>query len=207
MYNSHLKFLINFYITARFKIVNNIFSVSKFVYNHFTTYENKKVFPFLLGAITYYSDSQFSKYAVDSIDLSRYAGSWYEIERIPNSFQGEITNVRATYSVRSDWNITVYNEGTFSNGSSRSNTGVAIPPSLPKAILKVSFFYPVRFSDYYIIGLDTTNYSHAMVGGPVPEILWILSRESTLSDAIINSYKASAKAMGYNTSSLKSYVK
>jgi lipocalin len=46
-----------------------------------------------------------------------------------------------------------------------------------------------------------------MVGGPVPEILWILSRESTLSDTIINTYKDSAKAMGYNTSLLKSYVK
>jgi apolipoprotein D and lipocalin family protein len=169
-------------------------------------YENKKVFPLLLGAITYYSGSQFSKYALDTIDLSKYAGAWFEIERIPNTFQGELANVKATYSARSDGNITVYNEGTL--GSSSSNiTGVAIPSSLPRAILKVSFFFPVIFSDYYVIGLDKTNYSHAMVGGPVPEILWILSREPTLSDTIINSYKDSAKAMGYNTSLLKSYIK
>jgi apolipoprotein D and lipocalin family protein len=167
-------------------------------------YENKNVFPLLLGAITYYSDSQFSRYALDTIDLSKYAGSWYEIERIPNSFQGQLSNVRATYSARTDGNITVYNEGTFPSGSSSNIVGVAIPPSLPRAILKVSFF-PGIFSDYYVIGLDTTNYSHAMVGGPVPEILWILSRESTLSDSIINTYKDSAKAMGYNTSLLKSY--
>ena len=179
---------------------NNFQSESKPIY------ENKKVFPLLLGAITYYSDSQFSKYALSNIDLSKYAGAWYEIERIPNTFQGELANVKATYTARSDGNITVYNEGTL--GTSSSNiTGIAIPSSTSKAILKVSFFYPVIFSDYYIIGLDTTNYSHAMVGGPVPEILWILSRESTLSDTIINSYKASAKAMGYSTSSLKSYVK
>jgi len=168
--------------------------------------ENKKTFPLLLGAITYYSDSQFSKYALDSIDLSRYAGSWYEIERIPNAFQGELANVKATYSARSDGNITVYNEGTYPSGSQSNITGVAIPASLPKAILKVSFF-PAFFSDYYVIGLDTTNYSHAMVGGPVPEILWILSREATLSDTIINSYKATAKEMGYNISLLKSYKK
>jgi lipocalin len=169
-------------------------------------YENKKAFPLLLGAITFYSDSQFSKYALDTIDLSKYAGSWFEIERIPNSFQGELANVKATYSARSDGNVTVYNEGTFPSGSSSNITGVAVPSSLPKAILKVSFF-PGIFSDYYVIGLDTTNYSHAMVGGPVPEILWILSRESTLSDATINTYKDSAKAMGYNTSLLKSYIK
>ena len=179
---------------------NNFQSESKPIY------ENKKVFPLLLGAITYYSDSQFSKYALSNIDLSRYAGSWYEIERIPNTFQGELANVKATYTARSDGNITVFNEGIL--GSASSNiTGVAIPASLPKAVLKVSFFFPVIFSDYYVIGLDTVNYSHAMVGGPVPEILWILSRESTLSSTIINSYKDSAKSMGYNTSLLKSYVK
>jgi apolipoprotein D and lipocalin family protein len=177
---------------------NNIHTESKPIY------KNKKVFPLLLGAITYYSDSQFSKYALDTIDLSKYAGSWFEIERIPNTFQGEFANVKATYTARSDGNLTVYNEATLGS-SSRSNTGVAIQSSPPRAILKVSFFYPVRFSDYYVVGLDTTNYSHAMVGGTVPEILWILSREPTLSTTIINSYKESAKAMGYSTSLLKSY--
>ena len=49
-------------------------------------YENKKTFPLLLGAITYYSDSQFSKYALDTVDLSKYAGSWFEIKRIPNAY-------------------------------------------------------------------------------------------------------------------------
>ncbi len=181
-----------------------VFNCTNFQDESKSIFENKKTFPLLLGAITYYSDSQFSKYALETIDLSKYAGSWYEIERIPNSFQGELANVRATYSARSDGNITVYNEGTFPSGSSSNIAGVAIPSSLPKAILKVSFF-PVFFSDYYVIGLDTTNYSHAMVGGPVPEILWILSRESTLSDSIISTYKTSAKAMGYNTSLLKSY--
>ena len=171
-----------------------------------TIFENKKTFPLLLGAITYYSDSQFSKYALKTIDLSKYAGTWYEIERIPNTFQGDLANVKATYIARSDGNITVYNEGTYPSGSSSNITGVAIPSSLPNAILKVSFF-PAFFSDYYIIGLDTTNYSHAMIGGPVPEILWILSRESTLSDTIINTYKETAKTYGYSTSLLKSYKK
>jgi apolipoprotein D and lipocalin family protein len=169
-------------------------------------YKDKILFPLLLGVITYYSDSQFSKYALDTIDLSKYAGLWYEIERIPNSFQGDLANVKATYTPRSDGNLTVYNEGTL-NGSTSNISGVGIPSALPRAILKVSFFYPIIFSDYYVIGLDKTNYSHAMVGGPVPNILWILSRESTLSETIINTYKESAKAMGYNTSLLKSYIK
>ncbi len=167
---------------------------------------DKKNLPLVLGLVTLYSESQFSRYALDSIELTRYAGQWYEIERIPNSFQGELSNVKATYTARADGNITVYNEGTFANGSASNITGVAIPVSLPRAILKVSFFPPF-FSDYYVIGLDKTNYSHALVGGPVPEILWILSREPTLSESIINSYKDTAKSLGYNTSLLKSYVK
>ena len=166
--------------------------------------EDVKLYP-ILGILTYSADSPFSKYALQNIDLSKYAGSWYEIERTPNSFQGELANVRATYSARSDGNITVQNEGTGVNGSLSSITGVAIPSSLPRAILKVSFFYPVFFSDYYVVGLDTQNYSHAMVGGPVPEILWILSREKTLSDSIVNAYKESARSMGYSINLLKSY--
>ncbi len=167
--------------------------------------ENPLQLPLLLGLLTYNSTSGFSKYALDSIDLSRYAGTWYEIERIPNSFQGSLSSVRATYSAREDGNITVYNEGVFPSGGKSNITGVAIPTSLPKAILKVSFFYPVIFSDYYVIGLDTTNYSHAMIGGPVPEILWILSRESTLSESIVNSYKDTARTMGYSVDLLKKY--
>jgi hypothetical protein len=115
-------------------------------------YENKKAFPLLLGAITFYSDSQFSKYALGTIDLSRYAGSWFEIERTPNSFQGELANVKATYSARSDGNVTVYNEGTFPSGSSSNITGVAVPSALPRAILKVSFF-PGIFSVLLVIML------------------------------------------------------
>ena len=161
----------------------------------------------LLGVITYNSSSIFERFALSSIELSRYAGPWYEIERIPNSFQGNLSNVKATYTPRSDGNITVTNEGTNPDGSFSSIEGIAIPSNPPKAILKVSFFYPVIFSDYYVVGLDTVNYSHAMVGSPTPNILWILSRNPTLSTDIIEGYKQSARAMGYSVDLLKSYRK
>lgn len=160
---------------------------------------------FLLGIITFNQSSAFEQYALSTIDLSRYAGEWYEIERIPNSFQGNLTNVKAIYTPRPDGNVTVTNEGTNPDGSLSRIDGIGIPSNLPKAILKVSFFYPFVFSDYYVVGLDTANYSHAMVGSPTPNILWILSRTPTLDNSILDTYKQNARSMGYSVDLLRSY--
>ena len=160
---------------------------------------------FLLGIITYNSTSSFEAFALKSIELPRYAGTWFEIERIPNSFQGNLSNVKAIYTPRSDGKITVTNEGTNPDGSLSTIEGIAIPSDPPKAILKVSFFFPFIFSDYYVVGLDAENYSHAMVGTQSSNILWILSRTPTLSSDIVEGYKKSARTMGYSVDLLKSY--
>ena len=54
---------------------------------------------------------------VPSIDLKRYAGTWYEIARYPNRFQRECTgNVTATYTLLDDGTIRVINRCRQSNG-------------------------------------------------------------------------------------------
>ena len=48
---------------------------------------------------------------VPSVDLARYAGRWYEIARLPNSFQKKCAGgVTATYELRPDGKVTVLNE-------------------------------------------------------------------------------------------------
>src|SRR5687768_8361336 len=50
---------------------------------------------------------------VASVDLSRYAGTWYEIARFPNSFEDgrgiECIEVTATYTPRPDGRLGVLN--------------------------------------------------------------------------------------------------
>ncbi|NDE62706.1 MAG: lipocalin [Cyclobacteriaceae bacterium] len=158
-----------------------------------------------LGVTTYGDTSTFSKYALSNVDISRYAGTWKEVSRIPNGFQGDMADVKATYSANPDGSIRVFNEGTSPTSGYNSIVGTALIPQSPRGILKVSFFYPFVFSDYYVVALDEANYSYAMVGGPVPDILWILSREKPLSAATQQTLKTRAREMGYNVDSLKEY--
>ena len=48
---------------------------------------------------------------VESLDLSRYAGKWYEIARLPNKFQARCaSDVVARYTVRSDGRLDIINQ-------------------------------------------------------------------------------------------------
>ena len=52
---------------------------------------------------------------VSSVDLSRYAGKWYEIASYPAFFQAGCTGTTAEYTLREDGTVTVLN--TCSKGS------------------------------------------------------------------------------------------
>jgi len=54
---------------------------------------------------------------VSAVDLSRYAGRWYEIARLPNRFEKKCANsVTATYTLRSDGKVDVVNRCRKANG-------------------------------------------------------------------------------------------
>jgi apolipoprotein D and lipocalin family protein len=54
---------------------------------------------------------------VGAVDLSRYAGRWYEIARLPNRFEKKCADsVTADYSLRSDGKVDVVNRCRKANG-------------------------------------------------------------------------------------------
>ena len=63
---------------------------------------------------------------VESVDLDRYMGTWYEIARLPNKFQkiceGEVT---ATYKLQKDGTILVVNRCLDLEGQFTEAEGVA----------------------------------------------------------------------------------
>ena len=120
---------------------------------------------------------------VTSVDLSRYAGKWYEIARIPNRFQQDcVGNVTATYKTREDGRIDVLNACEQKDGETKSADGIAkiVDPST-NAKLKVSFvsFFGYRpfWGDYWILGLGR-DYEYAVVGSPDRKYGWILAASS-----------------------------
>ena len=114
---------------------------------------------------------------VKDFQLERYLGVWYEIARLPNSFEKNLDNVTANYSLKDNGEINVLNKGFNSEKKLwKEATGRAwIPDIQNPASLRVSFFW--KFSaDYKIISLDSENYSYALVTSTSKKYLWILSR-------------------------------
>jgi apolipoprotein D and lipocalin family protein len=140
---------------------------------------------------------------VPSVDLSRYAGKWYEIARLPNRFQRDCaSNTTATYSLRPDGKITVINECRTTDGRTRSANGTArvADATGPNTKLKVTFFWPFS-GNYWIIGLDS-EYRWAVVGEPGRDYLLILSREPRLDAALYAQLTERVRAQGFDTAKL-----
>lgn len=140
---------------------------------------------------------------VESFDLGRYLGTWYEIARLDHRFERGLTHVSAHYSPRSDGGIKVLNRGyNPQTGEWKEVTGRAYLLGAPEqASLKVSFFRPF-YGGYHVIELDRDNYAYALVCGPSRDYLWILARTPTLDAAVTRQLLAKAKALGFDTEGL-----
>lgn len=161
---------------------------------------------FVLSQISYTQNLA----VVDSIDLRRYAGTWYEIARLPNRFQGKcLGNVTATYTLLEDGDIMVVNRCLGENGEYTEAEGLARRANSEgsNAKLKVRFapsflsFLPFVWGDYWVIDL-APDYSYAVVGEPNREYLWILSRTPTMDENILSEVLRRVSAQGYDLSRL-----
>jgi apolipoprotein D and lipocalin family protein len=142
---------------------------------------------------------------VESIDLDRYAGRWYEIASFPQRFQRGCVATTASYTLLADGRIRVENEcrdGSF-DGDLRRAEGVAwvADPSASQAKLKVQFFWPFR-GDYWVIALDP-EYRYAAVGHPSRDYLWILSRTRTLDPETYEALLSRIETQGYDLGRLR----
>ena len=135
---------------------------------------------------------------VQSVDLNRYLGYWYEIAKYDHYFERDLDYAMAHYSVRDDGKIDVLNTG-IKNGRAEDAKGIAKTTALP-GLLRVSFFGPF-FSDYRILMLDA-DYQYALVGGSNEKFLWILSRTPQLEESTKALILAEAERRGYKTNKL-----
>jgi apolipoprotein D and lipocalin family protein len=141
---------------------------------------------------------------VDTVDAQRYLGRWYEIARFQHGFEKSIVGATAEYSLRDDGKIQVLNSGfrsTLDGPYSEVRAVAWVPDPRRTAALKVRFF-GLFAADYLIFGLDTDNYSWALVGEDSRDYLWFLSRTPTIDDELFNRMKELAAAQGYDLSKL-----
>ena len=147
---------------------------------------------------------------VPAVDFNHYAGTWFEIARLPNRFQNQcLGDVTATYTLLDDGDIKVVNRCRNENGLIEEAEGRAKRASneAPNTKLKVRFapsflsFLPFVWGDYWIIDL-ATDYSYAVIGEPARKYLWILSRTPTMEDTMMQSILDRVKQKGYDLTGL-----
>ena len=139
--------------------------------------------PVILFSISYAQAMQ----TVDYVDLSRYAGKWYEIAKFPNWFQRNCNEATAEYTPLPNGKIEVHNIcKSFKNGQSKDIVGVAtVKDTETNAKLSVTFLPPwmrwtgIGSGKYWVIDLEP-NYQYAVVSEPKRKYLWILSRSPSL---------------------------
>lgn len=137
------------------------------------------------------------------VDIKRYAGTWYEIARLPNSFEKGLECVTATYKIKDNGKIEVINRGhkidDRSEVKSAKGTAWVPDPEFPGR-LKVRFFWPFA-GNYYIIHLDK-DYNYALVGDPSRKYLWILSKNKALDNAIYDKLINIAQEQGFESNKM-----
>lgn len=165
-----------------------------------------KTLLFLFSAMLIgYSQNQNSNLTtVPYVDLNKYAGVWYEVAKIPNSFQKHcIKNTTAKYELLKDGEIRVINSCVDEDGELDKTEGLArIVDKKSNSKLEVSFFSilgwrPV-WGDYWIIGLGK-DYEYAVIGTPSRKYGWILSRTPKLSEEKMKEAYSILQNQGYNT--------
>ena len=134
---------------------------------------------------------------VESFEVERYLGKWYEIARLDHGFERGLSQVTAEYSLRDDGGIRVINRGysDADNKWEQAEGKAYFVEDKNTAHLKVSFFGPF-YGSYIVFELDP-QYQYAFISGPSRDYLWLLARQPQVSDKLKSEFIAAAKAKGF----------
>ena len=147
---------------------------------------------------------------IESLDVPRYMGTWYEIAKYPNRFQNQcVSDTQARYQLRADASVQVLNQCKNTQGKVEEAMGQARQvgdATSPK--LRVRFapawlsWLPFVWGNYWVIDLDE-SYQLAAVSEPSREYLWILSRQPQVQPEAYNALLARLKAQGFDLTRLQ----
>jgi apolipoprotein D and lipocalin family protein len=138
---------------------------------------------------------------VKHVDLHRYSGHWYEIARYENRFEAGCVGATAEYTLE-DGYVRVLNRCYGADGklSAQAKGKAYTVDGSANAKLRVTFFWPF-YGDYWVIML-ADDYRYSVVGDPQRKYLWILARESVLSDKDRDAIFDRLVQLGYDPSKL-----
>jgi apolipoprotein D and lipocalin family protein len=137
---------------------------------------------------------------VHNFSIQSFLGTWYEIARLPNAFEKDLTKITATYQQNQDGTLSVINQGLKKGKTVITKGKLKFSDDTSTGHLKVSFFGPF-YSDYIVIDIDK-NYSYVLVAGGSEKLLWVLSRNKKLSKTTLEDLLLKARALGFKTNDI-----
>jgi apolipoprotein D and lipocalin family protein len=146
---------------------------------------------------------------VESVDLQRYQGTWYEQARLPMFFQRNCAQSEAHYELRSDGTLGVTNRCRTYDGEMQQVQGqamVQVPGETNKLWVRFDNWFSrlapgLTKGEYWVLYLDD-DYQSALVGNPNRKYLWILTRDEKISAQSRAILLEEARMRGYDTSEL-----
>lgn len=140
---------------------------------------------------------------VDSFELNRYLGKWYEIARLDHAFERGLANITAEYSLREDGGVKVVNRGfsAVDNKWKEAEGKAYFVGSPQEGYLKVSFFGPF-YGAYIVFELDKEDYQYAFITSYDKSYLWLLARTPAVSDEVLNRFIQKSGELGFATDKL-----
>ena len=143
-----------------------------------------------------YRQSNTPLQTVNSVDLNKYLGKWYEIYRLPHWFEDDdCVTVTAEYGLRDDGGVSVLNTCHKASKKEEARGIAKIVEGSSNSKLRVSFFRPF-YGDYWILDL-ASDYSWVLIGEPAGKYFWILARDKKLSPELEESLLVKAEKLGY----------
>ena len=126
--------------------------------------------------------------SVEQLDMQRFAGTWYEVSRVPNALQARcLGDATSTYRPLTDGTLRLIQRCREADDRWGVAVGrmVAIDGDPSGARLRVNYlpgwlaWWPSTHDEHWVVLLDD-DYRHAVVSEPSRETLWILSRTPSL---------------------------
>ena len=123
------------------------------------------------------------------IDLKTFAGTWYEISRLPNPVDSDLYNVSITYVRKKE------------NKLRETLKGDKIDKETVKVRSNLSYEGEGRINGpmggkYILLAIDK-KLQYCMMGTPDRKYLWILSRKKTMENNTYNMLVSKADKLGF----------
>jgi len=151
---------------------------------------------FALGAVAGAAGQSVS--ALPSVDLNRFAGSWYEISRLPNKREkGCLADVLDLVALadKNDHLQLVTSCEAKNDYTNVANADIKADKNSGGGKLKVIYLWPFSEKDWILaVGAD---YEWVLIGSPNHKELRVLSRTRSMNPEVLSGIRQKAASEGY----------